>query len=527
MTDAPRVPPQPTPSPVPALGRSVMHGSFWMLINTVATRFLSLANSIVLGRLLGNNAWGTYAIAIAASSVAAAFRDGGMRQLLLQRQREYETLVGPVFWIALLCNSACALLLALTAPLIASYSQNPETATLVWVIATSLPISTPGIILQAKLSIDMRFKAISNIQTVSGTIRFGGAILLAVLGFGAVSFVLPLLGCAVAEWAMGWWLCRDHLWNRAPRTNLWLTLFKSSWWLMAGALGTSLLYLGGNLVMKAFVPLGVVGAYFFAYSIIGQVWIIVSANLNAVFLSAMAKIAGEPARLAAAAPRALRQTMLLAGPMAAGLAVTFPALETLFWDGHKADSVNAVLVQGIFYPVTILIIVPLSVQQSRGRFRSWAIGLLGTSICGLIAAAIGAHLHGTPEGVAGWSSGVGALVALAYSIVVLRRIGVSARTTLAAGLPGWLVSTACGLLAWWIDSRLAGQHIAPALVPAAWQPQAAAVIRFLVVGCVYSAAFALAVRFLLPSHLRETLAALPVRLRALIERMLRIRSAKA
>lgn len=526
MADASRDSAQPTaPSTVPALGRSVAHGSAWMFINTFATRLLSLANSIVLGWLLSDRDWGVYAVAMAAASVAMAFRDGGLRQILIQRQSEYQTLVGPVFWLALMYNLTCAAILAAAAPAIAAYSQDPRTASLVWVIAASLALSTPGILLQSKLSIDMRFKAVSNIQTVNGTIRFGGAILLACLGAGPISFVLPLIVCSLSDWALAWWFTREHLWNRPPATHLWGGLIRSSGWLVAGALGTSLLYLGGSLAIKPFVPLDVVGAYFFAFSIIGQVWIIVSANLNAVFFSALAKIAREPARLAAAAERALRQTMLLAGPMAAGLAVTFPSLEALIWRGQKINSVNAVLVQGISYPLTILIVVPLAIQQARGRFRSWAIGLLSTSVCGLAAAALGAYLHGTPEGVAAWSSGVGAAVAVAYASFVLRRIGVPVASTLTAGIPGWAVSTACGLLAWWIDTRLAGRDLVPQFVPAHLHSSLAALARCLLAGSVYTAAFTLAIRFVLPSHLREAFVILPARLRTLAETLLRMRSA--
>ncbi|MDX2132112.1 MAG: oligosaccharide flippase family protein [Planctomycetota bacterium] len=509
------------------MGRAVAHGSFWMVVNTGITRAASLGATIILGRLLDDHAWGIYALAMSAAAIAGTFRDGGVRHLLMQRQKEYETLIGPVFWLALAFNLACGGALALAAPLIARAVAEPEATPLMLVIAASLPLSTPGVIMQARLSIDLRFREVGYIMGASGVVRFGGAIILALLGVGPLAFVLPLLACALLEWALSWRITRERLWTRPAHASRWPAMIGASAWIMLGALGVSVINWGGNLSVKPFVETEIVGAYFFAFQIVVQVGILLSSNLNAVLFPALAKIANEPARLAQASARALRQVMLLAAPMSVGLGVTFPAIEALLFAGKKSESVTAVLIQGATYAFAVLLAVPLSVQQARGRFRSWAIGLTLTGLAGLVAAAGGAAMHGTPAGIAAWAGGFTALSGVAYALVTLRRIGVPISDTLASALPGWAAAVACGALAWWVDSRLAGLGVGvvPSLVPEGLRRYVFECVRLVIVGSVFGASFTLVARVLLAGHVREALALVPARLRGHAERLLRLRSA--
>jgi O-antigen/teichoic acid export membrane protein len=507
------------------MGGAVVRGSFWMFLNTGVTRAASLAATIVLGRLLDDHAWGIYALAMSVAAIAGTFRDGGVRHLLLQRQTEYDTLVGPVFWLALAFNTGVALVLCGLAPLIAQAAGEPQAATLMYVIAASLPLSTPGIIMQARLSIDLRFREVGLIQSVSGIVRFGGAIALALAGIGPLAFVLPLVACALLEWALAWRATHERLWSRPPAASRWGGMLAASSWIMLGALGVSVINWGSNLAVQPFVDTETVGAYFFAFQIVVQVGILLSSNLNAVLFPALAKIVDQRDRLAGAAARALRQVMLLAAPMAMGLGVTFPALEGLLFAGAKRASVDAVLVQGATYAFAVLLAVPLSVQQARGRFRSWALGLMLTGAAGLAAAAMGAAIHRSPLGIAAWAGVCTAITGLAYALVTLARIGVPIRTTLASALPSYAASLAAGAIAWWIDTRLAapGPDVLPAFVPASLRAATFEVLRLGIVGGVFSAAFALAARLVLHDHVREALSLLPARVRPLAQRLMRVR----
>lgn len=517
--------PLPRSSPAPALAGAAFRGSIWLFLSTGFTRAASLLATIVLGRLLNDHQWGIYAIAMSAAMVAGALRDGGVRQILLQRQREYDTLLGPVFWLAFAMSLLAGALLALWAPLIARLTNEPQTRDLMLVIAASLPLSTPGAFYQTRLSIDMRFRDVGRIQSVSGVLRFGGAIVLALLGFGPLSFVLPMLACALNEWIMGWSLTKERLWSRRRQPALWPPLLDASVWVMLGTLAIALLNWGGNLAIKGFLDTAVVGAYFFAFQIVVQVAILLSSNINSVLFPTFAKIIHQRDRLAAAAIRSLRQVMLLAAPLSVGLAVTFPSLESLFWKGHRANSITPVLIQGSTYALCVLQAVPLSLQQARGHFKSWALGLILTAAATLSAAMLGASIHQSAAGVALWAGLSSAFGGLSYTLFVFRRIGVPLSTTLSASLPAWTIALLCGLAAWRLDALLALSDLGATSLglDPSWHQSFTAIIRFLLVGSAFSLAFALFIRALIPSHVHEALAILPTRLRDPAQRLLRIR----
>lgn len=522
MSDAP-VQPDATPRPAPALGAAVLRGSAWMLVSTTVSRVLSLASTVVLGWLLDEHAWGLYGLAISAAGLAGVARDGGARQILLQRQNEYEQLVGPCYWFATAINLAAALLLAAAAPLVGWYSGEPQAVAMIIIVAASIPLSTPGLLLEAKLQIDMRFKAAGLVLAASSMMRFGGAIALACFGIGAKSFVIPLVGCAMIEWAITRWLTRERLWTRPAHVRRWPHLASSAGWIILGGFGIVLGNLGPNLVIKPFVSTEVVGLYFFAFQIVVQVGIVAGTNINAVLFSALSKLVGEPARFAAAALRSLRPAMTLGTVLSMGLGVTFPALSALIWKDKWDDSVTAVLLQGLAFPFSVALAVPLAVQQSRGHFRHWSLGLIALAFFTLLGAALGAYLHGSPAGIAAWSGGLGALARIGYTALGLRRIGVRVLDTLAAIMPVWIVGVACALFAFWVDLSLASPRFTIPLLPGAWQGHAWNAMRFTIVGFAFSGAMAFFFRLFLREHTLETLAMLPLRVRRLGQTVLRVR----
>jgi O-antigen/teichoic acid export membrane protein len=498
----------------PALAGAVVRGSIWMILTAVSTRVASLVATIVLGRMLDDHQWGLYGLAISTATILGSVRDGGARNLLMQRPREYESLVGPVFWLSMAGSMACAVVLGIGAPLVAWAVGEPELTRLMLVLAVSFPLGMPGQIYQATLSVRLQFGGVGLIQTLGGFLRFGLAIALAAAGFGALAFVLPVIPVALLEWALGWRFARERLWTRPAEVRRWGWMLVATMWIVLGTVGNTALNWGANLSIKPFVSTEVVGAFFFAFQIVAQVNILLSANFGAVLFPALARIVDEPRRLAAGVLRSARQVMLLAAPLSVGLAVTFPSLEAVLFGGAKRGSIDAVMIQGATYAFAVLMAVPLAVQQARGAFRAWAIGWLSRSALCLLAAAAGAVVHGTPAGIAAWSGVAGGAVALSFTVRTMREIGISGRAIAMATLPAYLISLVCGAAAWYLDAALEQSGMSP-------------VVRFLLVGGVFTVLFAAGVRASIPGHLREMLAVMPARIGPFAQRLLLLRERAA
>lgn len=508
-------PPAATAAP---LGRSAFRGSIWMVFNAIATRFLSLAATVLLGRWLLTSDFGVYGLAMSMSAMAGVLRDGGVRQLLVREHHRHDELVGSAFYMALAFNTLTGAALALLANFSSFWTDDPSKATdvarVLLVIAICQPLNTPGAMLQARLLGGMRFGPVSFLAGISACIRFGGAILLA--GFwadelGALAFVLPLPACAVFEWIGFWYFNRERMWSRSPEPARWRGLLAQSVWILVGSFAIAMLNWGANPALAATSKdLDLVAVYFFAYNIVIQVGIILSANIGQVLVPAFSRLLAEPDRLRAATLRALRQLMLVAAPLSLGLAVTFPPLERILWEGRWERAADAVRVMGLLYPFVVTLVVPLSLLQARGNFRTWAAVITVSGGLSMAGACLGGVLFAGTPGAAtniAWLTGIlgGASAFVATMVIGVKR-GIPLGDSISATLPAWVLAAAASLPVIGLDDSVLSH----------WHP----IPRFFATGAVFTLIFALLTRACLESHLREWLASAPARVRPLVSRLL-------
>lgn len=510
-------PPQPATTAAP-LGRSAFRGSIWMVFNALATRVLSLAATVLLGNWLLTSDFGVYGLAMSMSAMAGVLRDGGVRQLLVREHHRHDELIGSAFYMALAFNTLTGAVLALLANFSSFWTDDPAKATdvarVLLVIAICQPLNTPGAMLQAKLLGGMRFGPVSVIAGISACIRFGGAIFLAGLWadeLGALAFVLPLPACAILEWIGFWYFNRERVWSRSPEPRRWKGLLAQSVWILVGSFAIAMLNWGANPALAATSKdLDLVAVYFFAYNIVIQVGIILSANIGQVLVPAFSRLLAEPDRLRAATLRALRQLMLVAAPLSLGLAVTFPPLERLLWHGRWERAADAVRVMGLLYPFVVTLVVPLSLLQARGSFRAWAMAITVSGGLSVAGACLGGVLFaGSPAAVTNiaWLTGLlGGGSAFAATLAIGRRRGIALRASVGATLPAWVLAAVAAYPIILLDD----------LVISHWHP----LPRFLATGTLFTVLFALLARVCVAGHLREWLASAPARLRPVASRLL-------
>jgi O-antigen/teichoic acid export membrane protein len=502
-------PPAVASSGPPGLSRAVTHGSFWLVLSAVIQRGASFGAQIALGWLLTERDFGIFALAMSIYALASALRDGGVRQLLIQQHANYDRLLGPMFWMALAFNALTGVLLAVLAPKLAWALDERSLTGLIVILAIAQPLGTPSAILTARLSIDLRFREAGRIATVSSLVRYLGTIALAAAGFGPLSFVLPLPVLSIIEGAMAYAYTREKPWSRSANPRTWPRMLTDARWIFMGTFGTAAVNLGAALTIKPFVPTAVVGVYYFAFQVIVQVGMLLSANMLQVLFPAFVRISAEPVRLSAAASRALRQLMLIAAPMCLGLAATFGPLELLIWHGKWKAAADVVRAIALLYPAVIASSVPLALQQAGGRFRSSGLTLMSMGGASLGGSMIGAMVTGTAVGIAIFTSVATGAVSIAVTWGTMRRTGVSARGILSAIVPAWLLSCVAFAASYWVDALLAHRG-APAL------------IRVGASAVVFLTLFGATARLCIPSHVEEALSVMPARIRGPVARLLRI-----
>ncbi|MGH7243331.1 MAG: oligosaccharide flippase family protein [Phycisphaerales bacterium] len=527
----------------------VLRGSVWMIANTVATRIGSFVSQIFLAWWLTKADFGIVGIALAISGIASVLRDGGVRQILLKHHDEHDKLLGPCFWMALAFNTVLAIVLtSLSFPFALLYNDK-RLIVMLAIIGWSIPLGTVGGILLTKLIADMRYRENASVMTSSAMTRYVSSVAFAYAGFGPLSFILPNILCALVENVLALHYCRHRPWQLAPQSSEWWALFLRSRWALVAALGIAGMNQGSSAMIGLKAPLEVVGIYTFTFLIVVQVGSLLSTNINQVLVPVFTRLAEEEDRKRAAVLRTLRQVSLLATFMSLGLAATYRPFESLVWRERWAASILPVQIIGAGYAINVLLCISLAVQQARGQFRAWGVGLLLLAI-GTMASAYFGTLVGKPaldralflamqmpsfwpyvtervwwSGVyiALASAGFGVTSSLIHLCVALKPLGVGRREVVKNALTVWSVGLLAGALTISLDTTADDvvQEFFTHLVGGRAGVFAAELLLFIGSGMLFSLLYMILVRVVVPEALAETIQMFPARFRATAQSLFR------
>lgn len=414
-------------------------GVVWMMLSSLVAKGGTLAAQIVLGLILLPEDFGVFSIALSVTSFVQIIRDGGMRKILVQKgERRYEGLIRPVFWIAALCNTLAALVIALLAYPIAALYGEPVLAPMMLVMALGPLVGTAETIHRATLSVRMKYRELAYLNAVNGLGRSLSLIVFALLGFGAMSFAWPALVAALAGWIAGVWFNGPlGIWG-SLRRRLWPTLLRTTWWMLLGSGGLTVIRLGPYAILGLFVSKWTLGEFYFAFQLILQFEIIVALNLQSVLLPTLSAIKDTGMRHQSAVVRACRSLTVLSSLAGMGIGVVAPDLMRFIWGERWLGAVIAVQIMAVVFPLRMVQSVIEPALMSRGRWVSWAWMMWVYAGVIVVASLVGGWMSDSAGGLA-LAVGVGYLV----STVVIgawawRELGFSGEGLMGHMMPSWL-----------------------------------------------------------------------------------------
>jgi O-antigen/teichoic acid export membrane protein len=515
----------PTIEPAAALGRSVGSGVSWFALATILTRIASFAAQLVLGWLLTKEDFGIFAIAVSLASLLSIIRDGGVRDLLVQRGAAFGSADdGPLFWIALTFNIALAAVMIGGSWFFAWYYDKAELVPMLIIMGASIPLSTLGSIYYARLRIQFRFREAAMWTTWPAIIRFGSTIAFALAGAGVYSFVWPWVLVAVAESVLGWLYVREKVWLAPPKWSRWPALLREVRWLLLGRLADVGLSHGDYLVAGKLLTVGAMGLYFFAFQLVAQSSLLLSTNLQTVLLPALARLTNEKERFANALHRAMRVQAMWSSVICFGLAAVMDPLERLLWHGQWAEAVPAMIVLTIGFPMKVTQGITTAALQAQGRFKALGIVSIVEAIGFMVSAFVGGTLAKHVVSGAGprWLATDQQTEALVISVVVTVYVIISRMAVCAwafkvsharrreAGMdlfPAWVIGIAAAALAILFDKGVLLQGVAKP----SWVLNLA---RFIVCGAIFTLGYAILTRLIVPRQLIQAVEVLPQRFNA-------------
>lgn len=362
------------------------------MFGTVISKCASFSAQLALGWMLSTEDFGIYAIAIAWSTIVLSLRNGGTQRALIQQGLKAGDVAGLYFKVALIFNILGGLTLAAIAPVLAHFYDHPSLQPMIWIIALALPLNTAALVFQAQLSASMDFAGVIKITTCSAILRHGASIAFAWLGYGPLSFVLPLIVTALYETVAGW--ARAPGWFINPRIT-WQTfrdVFRNTRWIMLTSLANVLAINGDYLMISLFENQTLLGLYFFGFQMSLSLAVLFTSGVESVMLPTFARLAENEERQRQAFLKSIRTLMLAATLACYSLFLVAGPLVHWLWGGKWDNAIVVIQILTLSLPIRLMVPLCRTLIEGRGEWRLVS-GLLSVDAMGtLIASSIGAWL---------------------------------------------------------------------------------------------------------------------------------------
>lgn len=187
-------------------GRSIRSGAVTM-ISQICNFLLTIVSTASLARLLTPADFGLIAMVATLTEFVAQFKDLGLSQATVQKDKINHSQVSTLFWINVALSTAITLLVAALAPVIAWFYNEPRLTGITLILAGGIIFSGLGVQHQALLTRQMRFSALAATDFTAILTGIIVAIVAAWNGFGYWSLVMMQLTTTVVNTAGDWILC--------------------------------------------------------------------------------------------------------------------------------------------------------------------------------------------------------------------------------------------------------------------------------------------------------------------------------
>ena len=420
--------------------RRTARGGFVTLGGQAVRFVLTLGSTMVLARLLTPADFGLVAMVTAVTGFLATFKDLGLSQATVQRQKIEQGEVSTLFWVNVVASMVLTLLVVGLAPILARLYHEPSLTAITLALSLGFVISGLGIQHAALLQRQMRFRRLVVIDLMSLSLGIFAGIVVALAGYGYWALVaMPLATSASATagyWFSSRWRPGRPVWSSGAKGMLrfggYLTGFNTVNYLARNLDNVLIGWRWGA------APLGL---YSRAYQLLMLPLQQINAPIGSVMIPTLSRLQGETARYRKGFLEVLEKLVLVTSPLIGYLIATSDWVVDVFlgpqW--HDAARIFLWLGVGAFVQTVGNTTGWLFITQQRTKdMFIW--GILGS---GLSVASFVVGLPFGPIGVAAAYAISGILIRTPLNIwYVSRRGPVSARDIYRASLPPMLAGLA-------------------------------------------------------------------------------------
>jgi O-antigen/teichoic acid export membrane protein len=337
---------------------------------TVAAKIVGLVGQVFLARLLNDADYGLAILAMTVPALTGILSQPGIKQVLIQRQKRFDQWQNPGFWMSGSFGLTGAVLTAALAPVTMwVYGADKALVSLMVVIALTMLMNALGTVAEARMQIDLRFRAAAVMNWASVTGALVLSVLMAWWGWGAMSLVFPNLVGVMVRTGVMWWITRPKV---RPRLEVrrWMYMMKDTGVLLL----TQLMWGVSSRVDAAMLGLfhneKVVGQYGFAYNLSLQTVQLLTVNLSGVLFATFNKLQDEPKRQQAAFMRATRVLALVGVPACVVQAVVAEPAVYLMFSAKWEAAIPSLVLLSLGSTMGILSGPAIGQLQARAKYST-------------------------------------------------------------------------------------------------------------------------------------------------------------
>jgi O-antigen/teichoic acid export membrane protein len=404
----------------PSIGARTVRGMFWAYGSFVAGRSLTLVSTAILARLLDPRDFGLVALALVFTAFLETVADLGLSQaLVVTPDAQVLERADTVFLASIGLGAALTAVVAGLGPVTALFFHQSALSWLMGLLGMNFLLRALGSTHYALAEKRIDFRARTRAEVADVAVRGVVSIALAVAGLGAASIVLGYLAGTIALSATLWIVVPWRPRLRARRDDL-RALVRFS----AAYSGVDAVVALSNNVDYVFVGrvLGpaALGLYSLGFRLPELLILNLSLVAGRVLFPAFAAIASDA--LADAFLVAFRYTMMVALPLAAGLAaLSHPLILALFGDKWEG-SVGAMRVLSL-YALFLTVNIPAGTAYKATR-RPQVLLALAIPRFVVLVVSIAVLVDRGIVAVAACQAGAAGVVALLSTVLAARLLAV-------------------------------------------------------------------------------------------------------
>ena len=336
-----------------SLKQKAMAGAFWSALEQFGNQIIGFGVSVVLARLLLPEDFGLIAMLAIFMGIGRSLIDSGLSQSLIRTVNPDNSDYSTVFYFNLIGSVVIYAVVALSAPLIATFYNQPQLTGIVRVYSIVFVINAFAAVQMTRLTKIMDFKTQMLVSTPSLVISGIVGIVMALKGYGVWSLVWSKIAQSIAA--------TIQLWYWAKWTPLWLfskekfkTHFNFGFKLtLSGLLDTVFSNAYPIIIGKFFTP-AQVGFYSKANDLQMRPVGIISGIVSKITYPLFSEIQNDDVRLKNVYKRIMQMVIFLVAPTLIFIAVLGEPIFRFLYTDKWLPAVpyfQIICAAGILYPI--------------------------------------------------------------------------------------------------------------------------------------------------------------------------------